>query len=192
VCAVQVVSTGDENTPAMVARSGPNSAPLNHNRASLHSNALVTHPITDILDGTLWNRDLGSASEDIVGTLVEQLFNGIRDYIVQVPIPFWYSSLLIAIISLLLCIMLGFSHACMMWMHGDSRRGRIGWNFEWLQVACGVQAAEMKFNCFFLMPVIDVFPMKLREELEVAYDADLDAVFDIQAVRHFTPFIVSC
>lgn len=41
----------------------------------------------------------------------------------------------------------------------------------------------MKFNCFFLMPVIDVFPMKLREELEVAYDADLDAVFDIQAVR---------
>ena len=46
-----------------------------------------------------------------------------------------------------------------------------------------VQAAEMKFNCFFLMPVIDVFPMKLREELEVAYDADLDAVFDIQAVR---------
>lgn len=47
----------------------------------------------------------------------------------------------------------------------------------------GVQAAEMKFNCFFLMPVIDVFPMKLREELEVAYDANLDAVFDIQAVR---------
>ena len=42
----------------------------------------------------------------------------------------------------------------------------------------------MKFNCFFLMPVIDVFPMKLREELEIAYEADLNAVFDIQAVRY--------
>lgn len=70
----------------MVARSGPNNTPpqAQHHRASLHSNALVTHPITDILDGTLWNRDLGSASEDIVGTLVSQLFTGIRDYIVQV------------------------------------------------------------------------------------------------------------
>jgi hypothetical protein len=41
----------------------------------------------------------------------------------------------------------------------------------------------MKFNCFFLMPVIDTFPMRLREELEVAYEADLDAVFDVAAVR---------
>ena len=83
---MQVLTTGDENTPAMMARAGPNNTPppTNH-RASLHSNALVTHPITDILDGTLWNRDLGNASEDIVGTLVAQLFTGIRDYIVQVP-----------------------------------------------------------------------------------------------------------
>lgn len=78
------MTTGDENTPAMVARSGLNTPPQPHNRASVQSNALVTHPITDILDGTLWNRDLGSASEDIVGTLVAQLFTGIRDYIVQV------------------------------------------------------------------------------------------------------------
>lgn len=81
-----MVTTGDENTPALVARAGPNNThPQDKTRASLHSNALVTHPITDILDGTLWNRDLGSASEDIVGTLVSQLFTGIRDYIVQVP-----------------------------------------------------------------------------------------------------------
>ena len=82
-----MVTTGDENAPAMVARTGPNSTPppANH-RASVHSNALVTHPITDILDGALWNRDLGNASEDIVGTLVSQLFTGIRDYIVQVPL----------------------------------------------------------------------------------------------------------
>jgi hypothetical protein len=85
VSVVQVVTTGDENVPAMVARSGSNVPPHGHPRASLHSNALMTHPITDILDGTLWNRDLGSASEDIVTTLVQQLFTGIRDYIVQVP-----------------------------------------------------------------------------------------------------------
>lgn len=56
------------------------------------------------------------------------------------------------------------------------------------ETAVWLQAAELKFNCFFLMPVIDVFPMKLREELEVAYDADLDAVFDIQAVRFLSFF----
>ena len=82
-----MVTTGDENAPAMVARTGHNSTqPQANHRASVHSNALVTHPITDILDGALWNRDLGNASEDIVGTLVSQLFTGIRDYIVQVPL----------------------------------------------------------------------------------------------------------
>jgi hypothetical protein len=83
---VQVVTTGDENMPAVMARSGAaaaGGAGAAH-RASLHSNALVTHPITDVLDGTLWNRELGAASEDIVATLVAQLFSGIRDYIVQV------------------------------------------------------------------------------------------------------------
>ena len=29
-----------------------------------------------------------------------------------------------------------------------------------------VQAVELKFNCFFLMPVVDAFPTRLREELE--------------------------
>ena len=28
-----------------------------------------------------------------------------------------------------------------------------------------VQAVELKFNCFFLMPVIDAFPTALREVL---------------------------
>ena len=35
---------------------------------------------------------------------------------------------------------------------------------------------ELKFNCFFLMPVIDSFPTRLREELEAAYEEDLDEV----------------
>lgn len=39
-----------------------------------------------------------------------------------------------------------------------------------------VQSVELKFNCFFLMPIIDTFPTRLREELESAYDEDLDEV----------------
>ena len=36
-----------------------------------------------------------------------------------------------------------------------------------------VQSVELKFNCFFLMPVIDAFPTALREELEAAYEEDI-------------------
>ena len=46
-----------------------------------------------------------------------------------------------------------------------------------------VQAVELKFHCFFLMPVVDTFPTRLREELEQAYEEDLDEVFDVAAVR---------
>lgn len=46
----------------------------------------------------------------------------------------------------------------------------------------------MKFNCFFLMPVVDSFPTRLREELEAAFDENLDAVFDVVAVRFPLPF----
>ena len=46
-----------------------------------------------------------------------------------------------------------------------------------------VQSMELKFNCFFLMPVIDDFPAVLREELERCYAEDLDAVFDVASVR---------
>ena len=30
-----------------------------------------------------------------------------------------------------------------------------------------VQSVELKFNCFFLMPVVDTFPTRLREDIEV-------------------------
>ena len=46
-----------------------------------------------------------------------------------------------------------------------------------------VQSVELKFNCFFLMPIVDAFPTRLREELEAAYEEDLDEVFDVGAVR---------
>ena len=34
------------------------------------------------------------------------------------------------------------------------------------------------------MPVVDSFPTRLREELESAYDDDIDEVFDVTAVRN--------
>ncbi|PRW32964.1 Dynamin ARC5 [Chlorella sorokiniana] len=81
----------------------------------------------DFLENTLWNRTLGTMSEEIVAALVCQIFEGIRDHFVQ--------------------------------------------------------SVELKFNCFFLMPIIDTFPTRLREELESAYEEDLDEVFDVAAVR---------
>ena len=47
---------------------------------------------------------------------------------------------------------------------------------EWLY--CATQ-----FNCFFLMPVVDTFPSLLREDLETAFEQDIDHVFDVAQVR---------
>ncbi|GBG59025.1 hypothetical protein CBR_g24372 [Chara braunii] len=46
-----------------------------------------------------------------------------------------------------------------------------------------VASAELKFNCFFLMPMVDKFPAMLRETLESAYEDDLDNVFDVAEAR---------
>ncbi|GAB4820130.1 hypothetical protein N2152v2_007176 [Parachlorella kessleri] len=89
--------------------------------------ATANSNMMEVLENTLWNRTLGSMSEEIVAALVCQIFEGIRDHYVQ--------------------------------------------------------AVELKFNCFFLMPMIDTFPNRLREELEQAYEEDLDEVFDVAAVR---------
>ncbi len=35
---------------------------------------------------------------------------------------------------------------------------------------CVPQAAELKFNCFFLMPLVDSFPARLRKDIECAYE----------------------
>ncbi|KAG1658978.1 hypothetical protein FOA52_008300 [Chlamydomonas sp. UWO 241] len=55
-------------------------------------------------------------------------------------------------------------------------------------VFCGirdyvVQCAELKFNCFFLMPLVDTFPLHVRSETERALDAQLEDVFDATAMR---------
>lgn len=46
-----------------------------------------------------------------------------------------------------------------------------------------VQAVELKFNCFFLMPLINDFNSFLRNEMEDAFDISLDSVFDVKSVR---------
>nr|GME13740.1 dynamin-like protein ARC5 isoform X1 [Ipomoea batatas] len=45
-------------------------------------------------------------------------------------------------------------------------------------------STELKFNCFLLMPVVDKLPALLREDLESAFEDDLDNVFDITNLQH--------
>ncbi|CAI9103974.1 OLC1v1002574C1 [Oldenlandia corymbosa var. corymbosa] len=45
-------------------------------------------------------------------------------------------------------------------------------------------SVELKFNCFLLMPVVDKLPALIREDLESAFEDDLDNVFDITNLRH--------
>ncbi|KAB2042553.1 hypothetical protein ES319_D02G223500v1 [Gossypium barbadense] len=45
-------------------------------------------------------------------------------------------------------------------------------------------SAELKFNCFLLMPVVDKLPALLREDLESAFSDDMDNVFNISNLRH--------
>ncbi|KAM7252078.1 hypothetical protein ACFE04_023961 [Oxalis oulophora] len=45
-------------------------------------------------------------------------------------------------------------------------------------------SAELKFNCFLLMPVVDKLPALLREDLESAFEDDLDNVFDMTNLQH--------
>lgn len=46
-----------------------------------------------------------------------------------------------------------------------------------------VGCVGMQFNCFFLMPLVDTFPALLREDLETAFEQDIDQVFDVSLVR---------
>ncbi|XP_057538732.1 dynamin-like protein ARC5 [Amaranthus tricolor] len=43
-------------------------------------------------------------------------------------------------------------------------------------------SAELKFNCFLLMPIVDKLPEKLREDLS-KFEDDLDSVFDVASLR---------
>jgi len=47
-----------------------------------------------------------------------------------------------------------------------------------------VQSVELKFNCFFLMPLLNDFNSFLRNEMEDAFEISLDSVFDVKSVRN--------
>ncbi|GLC37302.1 hypothetical protein PLESTF_000486000 [Pleodorina starrii] len=122
------------STPAAVNNgakpgSAPSTTPVLSREASLSGGVSPTGSLSlpDMLEATLWNRNLTGVSEDIVRALVGQMFEGIRDHLVQ--------------------------------------------------------AAELKFNCFFLMPLVDSFPARLRRDIENAYEEGLDDVFDAASVR---------
>lgn len=42
----------------------------------------------------------------------------------------------------------------------------------------------LQFNCFLLMPIVDKLPALLREDLESAFEDDLDNVFDITNLKN--------
>jgi hypothetical protein len=46
-----------------------------------------------------------------------------------------------------------------------------------------VQSVELKFNCFFLMPLMNEFAGFLRQEMEAQFEDSLDSVFDVRSVR---------
>lgn len=81
----------------------------------------------DALEHTLWSRQLTRVSEELVAALVAQIFEGIRDQLVQ--------------------------------------------------------AAELKFNCFFLLPLVDIFPTHMRSELERAYQEESGVLLDVAGLR---------
>ncbi|XP_047047411.1 dynamin-like protein ARC5 [Lolium rigidum] len=43
---------------------------------------------------------------------------------------------------------------------------------------------ELKFNCFLLMPIVDKLAALLREDLESAFEDDLDGIFNATQLRH--------
>ncbi|XP_014758379.1 dynamin-like protein ARC5 isoform X2 [Brachypodium distachyon] len=43
---------------------------------------------------------------------------------------------------------------------------------------------ELKFNCFLLMPIVDKLAALLREDLESAFEDDLDSIFNVNQLRH--------
>ncbi|KAM0888482.1 hypothetical protein ACQ4PT_028310 [Festuca glaucescens] len=43
---------------------------------------------------------------------------------------------------------------------------------------------ELKFNCFLLMPIVDKLAALLREDLESAFEDDLDGIFNVTQLRH--------
>jgi hypothetical protein len=43
---------------------------------------------------------------------------------------------------------------------------------------------QLQFNCFLLMPIVDKLAALLREDLESAFEDDLDGIFNVTQLRH--------
>ena len=81
LCMLRCTVTWERGCQSVQAFRAHDSAPV---AAPSVRHSVRGHPVSDVLDGTLWNRELGSVSEEVVTALVHQLFQGIRDYLVQV------------------------------------------------------------------------------------------------------------
>lgn len=42
---------------------------------------------------------------------------------------------------------------------------------------------KLQFNCFLLMPIVDKLPALLRQDLESAFEDELDSIFDVTQLR---------
>lgn len=42
---------------------------------------------------------------------------------------------------------------------------------------------KLQFNCFLLMPIVDKLPALLRQDLESAFEEQLDSIFDVTQLR---------
>ena len=115
-----------KDTPGSIA-GGAKRGKDNNNAETPGSAISDTENLVELLEATLWNRQMSTTSEDIVAALVRQIFEGIRDFFVT--------------------------------------------------------STELKFNCFFLLPIIEEFSLHLRVQVEKAYEEDIDAVFNVSAVR---------
>jgi len=133
---------------ASASSSARDAGPSGAASASSSAAAAAAAAAAEVLESTLFQRQLTPLSEEVVAALVCQVYEGVRDHIVM--------------------------------------------------------QAELKFNCFFLMPLVDAFPARLREELEGAWEQQgaaaaasasaggvgggagacgLEEVFDVAAVR---------
>lgn len=129
--------------------------------------------VADLLEHTMFNRQLTVTNEDMVAALVAQIFEGIRcgeALGTAVPGP---SSVHLDAACLLDLAMGGLldpgqvqqEHAWPLLCNTHALNARL------LRRDHVVQSMELKFNCFFLMPVVDAFPSRLRSQMEALYEA---------------------
>ena len=198
---IDTIGTSEQSPPRRVASGVPEGTPppfvgnCNKQDHKVRPENKVTSPsqecsqtahvrLVNLLETTLWNRKLAPTSEEIVNALVTQIFEGIREHCVasaEMKVenlgyslhPFW------SILSI--------------WRKkhisiNDSKEpSSFIANYSRSFTACKIDMSilfcwNVQFNCFFLIPVVDKFPAVLREDLETAFQGDIENVFDVALV----------